>query len=70
MATNSAQGQVEEWYETAGKIVPTEAWYGFGLGAAFAGLALWLAGERQWSSFVAQLAPVFLLLALYHRRSV
>lgn len=68
MATNAAPAQIEEWYETAGKVVPTEAWYGFGLGAAFASTALWLAGEKGWSQFVAQLAPVFLLLALYHRR--
>lgn len=68
MAADRAQAQLQEWYLTASNVVPTEAWYGLGLGAAFAALSLWLAGERDWSRFVGQFAPVFLLLALFHRR--
>ena len=68
MATTTAQSRPEEWYETATGVVPTEAWYGLGLAAAFASLGLWLVGEHDWSGFVGRLSPVFLILALFHRR--
>jgi hypothetical protein len=59
--------KAKEWYYQANSVMPLEAWYGLGLGAAFASLSLWLAGEREWSRFVGMFAPVFLLLALFHR---
>lgn len=68
MADNDARQQAEEWYLTVSNFMPQEAWYAMGLGAVFASLSLLLVGERDWSTFVGQLAPVFLLLGLFHRR--
>ena len=67
MAQDNAQ-QAQHQYFRVTDSIPPEAWYWAGIGSVFAALSLWLAGERGWSEFVGQWPPMFLLLALFHKK--
>lgn len=47
--------------------IPQSAWYWAAMASIAASATLWLAGKRDWSTFVGQWPPTFLLLALFHR---
>jgi|GEM_PF-2695669 len=72
MDTNAPLDQVEEAqksYFAITRDIPEEAWYWAAIGSVVASATLWLAGKRDWSTFVGQWPPTFLLLGLFHRRT-
>jgi hypothetical protein len=56
----------QEYFRITDRI-PEQAWYWAALGAVAASAGLFLAGRRDWSVFVGQWPPTFLLLALFHK---
>lgn len=48
--------------------IPQEGWYWAAMASVAVSAALWLAGKRDWSSFVGQWPPTFLLLGLFHKQ--
>ena len=47
--------------------VPAQVWYWAALASIVASAGLRLAGQRDWSLFVGQWPPTFLLLGLFHK---
>ena len=48
--------------------VPEEVWYWAALGSIIASAVLFVSNKRDWSIFVGQWPPTFLLLALFHKQ--
>ena len=46
--------------------VPEEVWYWAALGSIIVSASLFLMGKRDWSMFVGQWPPTFLLFGLFH----
>lgn len=63
---NMAKNVQEQYFGTTEKV-PEETWYWASLGSVAGSMALFLAGKKDWSLFVGQWAPTFLLLGLYHK---
>jgi hypothetical protein len=59
--------QTQHTYFTLTDNIPEETWYWAALGSVAASALLWVSGKRDWSTFVGQWPPTFLLLALFHR---
>jgi hypothetical protein len=47
--------------------VPQEVWYWAALGSIIASATLFLVGKRDWSIFVGQWPPTFLLFGMFHK---
>ena len=47
--------------------IPEETWYWLALGSIGASALLKLSGKDNWSLFVGQWPPTFILFGLYHR---
>jgi hypothetical protein len=47
--------------------VPQEVWYWAALGSIVASATLFLVGKRDWSIFVGQWPPTFLLFGMFHK---
>lgn len=47
--------------------VPEEVWYWAALGSILGAAVLFLVGKRDWSIFVGQWPPAFLLFGLFHK---
>jgi hypothetical protein len=47
--------------------IPEEVWYWAALGSIVASAVLFLANKRDWSLFVGQWPPTFLLFGLFHK---
>ncbi len=54
-------------YFTMTDSIPQSTWYWAAMASIAASATLWLASKRDWSTFVGQWPPTFLLLALFHR---
>ncbi len=67
MATTPMQ-QTQQSYFTLTDSIPEEAWYWAAMASIVTSAALWLTGKRDWSTFVGQWPPTFLLLALFHKQ--
>lgn len=67
MANTSIQ-QTQRDYFTLTDSIPEEGWYWAAMASVAASATLWLAGKRDWSTFVGQWPPTFLLLALFHKQ--
>ena len=63
----SGAKDVQEQYFSVTDRVPEEVWYWAALGSIFASAALFAANKRDWSIFVGQWPPTFLLFGLFHR---
>jgi hypothetical protein len=48
--------------------IPQQGWYWAAMVSVAASAFLRLAGKRDWSTFVGQWPPTFLLLALFHKQ--
>ena len=55
-------------YFTVTDSIPEQAWYWAALASIASSASLWLAGKRDWSTFVGQWPPTFLLLGLFHKQ--
>lgn len=60
--------QSQQAYFSLTDSIPEQTWYWAALGSVATSALLWLAGKRDWSTFVGQWPPTFLLLALFHRQ--
>ena len=58
---------VQEQYFGVTKSIPEEVWYWAAIGSIFASAALFMANKRDWSIFVGQWPPTFLLFGLFHK---
>ncbi len=58
---------VQEQYFRITDQVPEEAWYWAALGSIIASAILFVVNKRDWSIFVGQWPPTFLLFGLFHK---
>ncbi len=58
---------VQQQYFRVTDQVPEEVWYWAALGSIIASATLFLTGKRDWSIFVGQWPPTFLLFGLFHK---
>ncbi len=56
----------EQYFEITDKI-PVEVWYWAALTSIIASASLFLFNKRDWSIFVGQWPPTFLLFGLFHK---
>jgi len=61
--TQNAQDQ----YFRVTDNVPEEVWYWAALGSIIASAVLFVSNKRDWSIFVGQWPPTFLLFGLFHK---
>jgi hypothetical protein len=66
-ADGAAPPQPQQEYFRITDRVPAQVWYWAAMGSILASATLFLAGKRDWSLFVGQWPPTFLLLALVHK---
>jgi hypothetical protein len=71
MATRveTAKGTVEDTQKHYFRVtdrVPEQVWYWAALGSIIVSASLFLMGKRDWSMFVGQWPPTFLLFGLFH----
>lgn len=65
-AKNSAQGAQEQYFRVTDEV-PEEVWYWAALASIIVSASLFLMGKRDWSNFVGQWPPTFLLFGLFHK---
>jgi len=47
--------------------LPEAVWYWAAIGSIGISALLWLSGKRDWSTFVGQWPPTFLILGIFHK---
>ena len=65
-ATQTSGGTQQQFFRVTDNI-PEETWYWAALASIGASALLKLSGRDNWSIFVGQWPPTFLLFGLYHR---
>jgi hypothetical protein len=65
MATTPIE-QAQDDYFTLTDNIPPAGWYWAAMASVAVSATLWLLRKRDWSTFVGQWPPTFLLLALFH----
>jgi hypothetical protein len=65
--TTSAAKQVQDQYFVITDQVPGEVWYWSALISILASATLFIVGKRDWSIFIGQWPPTFLLFGLFHK---
>ena len=65
-ATGTAQNAQAQYFRVTDQV-PEEAWYWAALGSIMVSASLFLLGKREWSIFVGQWPPSFLLFGLFHK---
>jgi hypothetical protein len=58
---------IRKQYFSATDKLPGEIWYWAALSSIIASAALFLANKRDWSIFIGQWPPTFLLFGLFHK---
>ena len=66
----SETATVQEQYFRVTDRVPEETWYWAALGSILVSAVLFISGKRDWSIFVGQWPPTFLLFGLFHKLRV
>ncbi len=66
LPSRNAANVQKEYFSTADKV-PAEAWYWAAVGSILVSSALFLANKRDWSIFVGQWPPTFILFGLFHK---
>lgn len=66
METSRVETAQSEYF-TMTESIPQSAWYWAAMASIAASATFWLAGKRDWGTFVGQWPPTFLLFALFHR---
>ncbi|GCE30316.1 hypothetical protein KDA_58320 [Dictyobacter alpinus] len=57
----------QEQYFRVTDQIPEEVWYWAALGSIIASAVLFITNKRDWSIFVGQWPPAFLLFGLFHK---
>jgi hypothetical protein len=65
-ATTSAQDAQEHYFRVTDQV-PGTVWYWSAFASILVSAMLFLMGKRDWSIFVGQWPPTFLLFGLYHK---
>jgi hypothetical protein len=65
-SANTAQDVQNQYFRVTDQV-PEEIWYWAALGSIIASAALFASGKRDWSLFVGQWPPTFLLFGLFHK---
>ncbi|MBA2286147.1 MAG: hypothetical protein H0W02_11725 [Ktedonobacteraceae bacterium] len=65
-ATETAKDVQQQYFRVTDQV-PEEVWYWAALGSIIVSAALFLLGKRDWSTFVGQWPPTFLLFGLFHK---
>ena len=65
-AKDTAQEAQEQYFRVTDQV-PEEVWYWAALGSIIVSASLFLMGKRDWSIFVGQWPPSFLLFGLFHK---
>lgn len=65
-ATNKASGAQDQYFRITDQV-PEEAWYWAALGSIIVSATLFAFNKRDWSIFVGQWPPTFLLFGLFHK---
>jgi hypothetical protein len=60
--------QIQQDYFGLTDSIPQEGWYWAAMASVAVSAALWLVGKRDWSTFVGQWPPTFLLLGVFHKQ--
>jgi len=63
---NSAQDAQEQYFRVTDQV-PEEVWYWAALGSIFVSATLFALNKLDWSIFVGQWPPTFLLFGLFHK---
>ncbi len=66
VATNTVQSAQDQYFRVTDQV-PEEVWYALALASIVGSASLYLMGKRDWSIFVGQWPPTFLLFGLYHK---
>ncbi len=62
----TAKGAQQQYFRVTDQV-PGEVWYWAALSSILASAALFAFNKRDWSIFVGQWPPTFLLFGLYHK---
>jgi len=65
-ATNTAQDAQEQYFHFTDQV-PAPIWYWAALGSILLSATLFLMNKRDWSLFVGQWPPTFMLFGLFHK---
>lgn len=65
-ATSKAQQRQKDFFRITDEV-PAEAWYWAALGSIAVSATLFAMGKRDWSIFVGQWPPTFLLFGLFYK---
>lgn len=65
-AADTARGAQDQYFRITDQV-PEEAWYWAALGSIVASAVLFAIGKRDWSVFVGQWPPTFLLFGVFHK---
>src|SRR5437588_11328666 len=65
-ARDTAQDAQSQYFRVTDQV-PEEVWYWAALGSIIVSATLFLIGKRDWSVFVGQWPPTFLLFGLFHK---
>jgi hypothetical protein len=65
-AKDTAQDARAQYFRATDQV-PKEVWYWAALGSIIASAMLFLVGKRDWSIFVGQWPPTFLLFGMFHK---
>lgn len=65
-AADTARDAQKQYFRITDQV-PEEAWYWAALGSIIASAALFAFGKRDWSVFVGQWPPTFLLFGIFHK---
>jgi hypothetical protein len=63
---DAAQGEPAQYFRVTDQV-PEEVWYWAALGSIIVSASLFVMGKRDWSIFVGQWPPTFLLFGLFHK---
>lgn len=64
--THNAKDAQQQYFSTTDQV-PPEVWYWAALGSIILSAVLFVVNKREWSIFVGQWPPTFLLFALFHK---
>ena len=64
--TSNAQDAQNQYFRATDQV-PEEVWYGAGRGSSVRSATLFAFNKRDWSIFVGQWPPTFLLFGLFHK---
>ncbi len=65
-AKDTAQDAQAQYFRITNQV-PQSVWYWAALGSIIASATLFLMGRRDWSIFVGQWPPTFLLFGMFHK---